>query len=483
VTSSIAGSSYLASNFFDDAASVASAAGGAATTSSTYAWAMGIHDFGFITKSVISGIFAAIDGEWATAGLNFAAAGGKIAWFLKGHQYGFKETFEKAKKDALTPGAPTFILDMCLVWVGVMDFFGGVGTAEDGIEFKLGASLFETVQAQLELALADASRWKGAAAEAFKEQVTELLAIALEMEDLDRQTRDRIAEQADEVKRYHLIIASVLAGIVFAQGVAILLYKFLGPVSSFVFQMSFAATSIGMVIPAGKWEKTSSDGVKTQTRPLVDEYAAALARSEKLGGEFAGVVFPEAQQTTVGSFDSDMTGASALDGEAPTLASLAGMPGANISELQRVMLSTLSDEDSPTASPAEAPSVADDGTPVAASFGLPAALGRGMNRLVAMSGTAAEISSGLSKHLDVVDQVTSQVEKISGMAQDWQAAATPAEEDTPAQDAETAGAAAGSESAERAPVTFAVANAAPVTGPAPLAPQPTTIPIEAEADR
>ncbi|SOX55903.1 hypothetical protein MAAFP003_4599 [Mycobacterium ahvazicum] len=416
----------------------------------------GFYDLGIVTDRFAVGLRGLLDGDSTLAGLNFAAAGavGLYAW---GKNELFSDAFLETT-DRTTPNnwSPTLILDSCLITLVLTDHIGGSGTPDAGDEMAAGADLHETAQAQLASVVTGSAGWQGAAADAFTAQHAELRALTGEMAELDRQTQAQVQDQADAVTTFHRGMAGLILSIVVAKYVALVWYSY-NPTRSMIFQAALSAAtlaSMGSII--GLTEKASRK-VGDETQALNAKYLSVAERAAAVTGEFAKVYLPETQDTTIRQFGTALTGASELGvGAAPIRTSAAGRPNADLAELQSPALNTLSDDQSTSgviaeeADASDARSIAVQGSPT---------LSRVMNRLVEMSGTAAEISSNLSAQLDVVDQIIDQVDKISGMAQDWQAAApeedATAEEPAPALAADTVGAAAGAEAVEGAPVEFA----------------------------
>jgi uncharacterized protein YukE len=347
-------------------------------------------------------------------------------------------------------GKASIILSTLAV-VEVLELTTGFGPPNEGDDLKVGSEQFATVSGQLGSAFPD-DNWQGSASQAYADRNTALQNNAQTMADLDLQLAAIVKDQADWVTHIRLgfgILKDLLAA-AFAIELAIKLT--VPPPGGLTTAQLFATivAGLGATIAAGMLGTLCYFSVENAKKAdaLTTQYTELAAAAVLSGTPLTPTEVPAAVESTVSSFEaisSSMSGMAAM----PDVATLASLAPEGASPQQRALLSALMGED-------ETPG---DGTP---AFTMPT-----LAQVTAMSGQAAKLSGYVGQHMNLVNQMTGQVQQLASMAQQGQAA-PPAKETTPAEDVDGAGAALGTEAAERAPIELAAVGAQQAQEPIPM---------------
>ncbi len=414
-------------------------------------FAAGVHDLAYCFQRGADVLGAIYVGNPLDAAANAGAAVGKFVWYGRDKLPYLKEALKNYTNLALDDNnkmlpTPTFIIDITMVLIVQVDLFNGFWfPGEVAEDFVLGISAFDNHRQALQRSEPDPDEWDGDSAAAYAAANEELILLSEKMKELDAKMQDLVEKQADAVQLAHDVIALTAMGLVFAQGVALLLYLKpppVGPQLSYWFQIVVAGAALDTVII---YEMITAEESKTNAQeanilaPDYDGVTQALQPS----GTSAVIEVPRAVESTVSRFKAvtdRMSGVSAM----PDLASMASLAGEGASAEVRALFSTfIGGGETPGGTPA---------------FTLPT-----LSQLI----QAAQVSGHLSEHMNLVNQTTGQRPQRASMAAQGQGAPAPAEE--AALEGEVDGAGAGVASAtERAPIEVATVGAQQGQEPSPL---------------
>jgi hypothetical protein len=439
----------------------------------------GIHDLAYVFTRVGASADAGARQDWVGLGANIAGGIGKFIWYKKSHGI-LKDTLEKVGKKALP--TPTAIIDVTMVCVVIVDLLNGFGPPEDGSKFAAGVDKLKVVDAKLELAVPDSRDWNGAAADAYNEQLATLRALVAEMQELDNRMKTIVGNQGDQIFQAHRTLAILGFALVLSQGVALALYliPLVGPEVSMLFQVVAALAAATTCVVQESLVLGNSFNHATDAEAVTADYISLGSRTE-LGGSFAKIKVPGAEETKVGSF-TDISNSLSAFSAPPTVARLAGMAGADgsVFEERRVLASAVTadglSEDSPLPVLATA---ADDtkpeGTPTSTT---PTMAGLSVAKMSKdMAAPLNAVNQTMSQAMQGVQQIVSMAQQggqdagaaaedsVMGIADEEPAVEESADEEAmlaqDAQDVDGTGAASGAEAGERAPVDVAASEAEP----------------------
>jgi hypothetical protein len=442
----------------------------------------GIHDLAYCVARIYGGTGSAMSGDTVAAIANFGAAAGKAMWYARNY---IPKLAAKLKAHT-TAGKwhATFIVDLCMIAVMIVDFFNGFNSPIKGESFDTGRFAFKNVQLNLQLANPDSGKWSGEDADKYKVVNDALKQLAIDMQNLDEKMKGQVNDQGGNVDFAHRNIALVSMGLVIAQGIALALFFIpaVGWKISYAWQaVVVAATMIGVTISETMvGVKQNFNGVKVDG--LAEEYRAVTAAAAKLMVKPAGKVKVDAAEQTSVALAMSLP-ESMLAGPSDTR-SVASWAEEAAPPEQRALLSALAGDGATTGAAATTGAGATLGngepgeTPDEKPDQTPAFVPPTLAQLSAASGQLAKMSGHASQHMNLVNQTTGQVQQMAQMFQQGQGAAAPAEgaaaeeaalagpapaEAALAGDVEGAGAGVGAEAAERAPVEVAAVGAEPGT--------------------
>lgn len=290
------------------------------TWPSVHFWAAGCHDLTYCIQRLYYAHGCDVEGDDLGVGINISAAIGKFWWYARHKISPLKDGYSVWKRarenhEWLALPTETIVVDVTMDLVAFAEFLNGYEVPADGIEFSLGISKFETVDADLELAMPDSLHWAGDVADAYAAKNAALQERVRKMEELDQRMQNLIASQAAQVKQAQLTIAEVLLSLIAAQGVALLLYAsgVWGPTLSVIWQVATAVAAIGLVI-----------AVETETAAKSEQHADDMSAVE---AEYADLAAGTQQPTT--GYRPAITAAqeTRLDGYAGTAARMSGPSG------------------------------------------------------------------------------------------------------------------------------------------------------------
>lgn len=300
---------------------------------------VGVHDLGYVIQRVQALVGAAMKGDWVSFSMNLIGLFGKLAWSVKGRYKVVGDAQKKAKEDKDLP--MTFIVDVTMLVISLVDTFNGFLSPTDGSRFNTGAASFESAEKSLELA--DPKKyWRGEAADAYAAMNAQLESLASRMQTLDGQMASLVTDQGKVVKHMHDIVSELLMACVAAQGTAVVLYVTATPAISYKFQMAFSAATLSALV--GEEIKTAQDAndKADQTNTISSSYTrvATIANaiistlnsgtsgaSATSDGSTATTAAKRSGSTVSGSdaVSSDGSGESALHTTANSAASSAGL--------------------------------------------------------------------------------------------------------------------------------------------------------------
>jgi hypothetical protein len=441
-----------------------------AILSGVTAW-RGVHDLLYTTTRAKDAIGTGVHQDWIGMSANILGGVGKIGWYARDKFTFLKDGLELQKGVKYPAPTPTAIVDVAMVVVGLIDACMGMWPPDRGHEFDTGRAEFESMQLWLRLADPDEAKWSGDTAKNYAAQNKELQDLAQKMQELDKTTQARLQNQADVVQDAHTALAVCLMLLVFAQLAAMVIWAAGpgGPAASVLFQTAFVTTIFLLVVGYVGAVIESSYRNATELNKLANDYKDVGQKAEP-SGTFTKISVHAAEESTVSSvadISASMSGASAM----PDFATVANIARANASAGENPLLSAFTG-DGETPGDSASDEVADT----------PASTMPTLAQLTAMSGQAAKISGHLSQHVNLFNQGMGQIQQIASMAQQGQGAAAPAEEAaaeeaalagaapaeaTLAGDVEGAGAALGTEAAERAPIDAAAIGPEQAQEPSP----------------
>lgn len=433
----------------------------------------GASDLLTIVKSLTAAGSAGVDQDWAMLSANLATAVGKAGVYASKMSKPFSDIVKD--KDNLILGSPTAILDLAGLAILLIDMTGGFGAAETGDSVPEATAMFTDYAEKLAgNCTPDPRDWSGDAATAYTNQLNALIDFTASMKEFDAEWQTYLAMQGDAVRSAHLCIATSFGILTGATGVALGLYLIKPPpwgkIASMTFQVGVALSVLATVI-AFELRTLSFSSMNLQDATALAAKYQALGQEieRKMAGTYGQIGGgTEAKKTS--SSASDFQNIS--DGISPypdvsSLAAAATAAGDNPSSSQKVLLDaaaeqeaaayTTTDETQETIDETEAtPDGAQPQTPAPAAVAAPstpAFTPPSPAQALKASVVAAAVTQSFSQN--VAQPVSQRVQQVTQMAQSQQGAG-PAAEDAPAgppaDDAAAAGASAGTEGVQRAPI-------------------------------
>jgi EspA/EspE family len=423
-------------------------------------WLSGASDLASMFQRLAGAGTSASGRDWLGLGANLGAAAGNAAAFASTQSKALADALKNVGTKVLP--TPTAILDAAMLALVVVDFLNGFGTPNSGAAVSNAVDKLDLFIKDLDSGcFPDARDWSGAAADAYVDQNTILKGLVESMKDLDKQLKDLVANQGNEVQTAHDCIAITSLVLTAAQGVALALYLIpvVGPEISCAWQIIAAFGACATVFAFEMFTLSSSMSISQQVDAVALEYIQLGQDAEvKLAGTFGQIDGRGAEQTSskVASFTAISDGMSAFSGT-PNVASLANtsLVHEGASPAQRALLDAASE--TRVDASADLPATTGDGaTPPTLAFTPPT-----LSQISQASGQRATASGHASQHINLMNQTTGQVQSVAQMGQQGQGAAAPAEKSATTEDAalagdvEGAGAGAGREAGERAPIDVA----------------------------
>ncbi len=398
----------------------------------------------------------------------------------------------------LGPNKATFAKSLSIIaWtmtaVDIAELTTGFGSPYQGDNLKAGSQHFAAVVEQLKSAT-PGEGWQGLSSEKYAGQDTTLGDVAQQLADLDLKLAALVKNQAEPVDHVRLGFGILKDLLVAAMVVEILIMFTVpapaGPVASKVFAITVAVLGIGAALAFIGVLVGYSLANGMQADLLTAQYEKLTQTAQLPGNTDAKLPVSTVAETTFSTFKDTSAGQPLMSAmpdaskePAGDGASADASDGAPANE--SAPLSALAAEgETPGDGSPEEPDTPDETTPSTPAFTMPT-----LAQLAQMSGQAAKLTGHASQHMNLFNQAMGQVQQIAQMAQQGQGAAAPAEEAaaeeaalagaapaeaalagavpaeaTLAGDVESAGAGAGAEAAERAPVEVAAVGAEPGTG-------------------
>lgn len=455
-------------------------------------WLNGASDLITVTKSFQTGGSAIQNKDWATLG---ASAGTIVG---KGLIYASKQwtkLVDVLKTDAVKKAlpTPTAIVDAAALAVTLVDFLNGFGSPNSGSAVSTAAKDLDLFVTSLDPGcVPDPRDWAGPAAAAYIAQNADLKRYTQDLKLLDDKLKNFIAEQAGNTKEAHMCCAVNVAVLTAAAGVALLLYLIpvTGPAWSQAWQIIAAFACCAAVLVVELLEVARSMTLNNQVATLAKDYVTLGENVQKaLEGSFGkieGKVAAEAS-SKLSSFRGISDGLTKFS-FAPSINDLANQAGDRVTREQREFLDANRQQQglaakspagseaprAPQATPAAVPAAAAAAaTPATAAAATPAAAPAATSaaaagyapptlaQMAAMSAQISQMSQPVSQLGQTVNQGVSQIQQAAQSGKGpGDPAPPPADAAGDGQDAE-AGAAAGSEGAERAPVDAATSGDKP----------------------
>jgi hypothetical protein len=388
-----------------------------------------------------------------------------------------------------------------LVAVELLELTTGFGPPTEGDALKDGAQQFTAAAEQLKSAI-PGDQWQGPASRNYADLGSTLEDLATTMAELDLKLAGLVKFQAEWVTHFRLgfgilkdllIVAYVIELYLKATTVATLGG---GMAAAQIFAITVSVIALSLAALMLTALGTISGVVGGEADDVTAEYAEVAGKAKEKPSDTppAEEKMAPATESRVSSIEDISAGTSdisamALSPESASVADrpkLASVAGEGASADERAPLRALAGEaetlgDGSPETP-EAPETPDGATPSTPSM-------PSMAQLAQMSGQAAKLSGHASQHMNLVNQTMGQIQQLAQMAQQGQGAAAPAEEAAVAEaapaeaalvgaapaeaalvgaapaearfagDVEGAGAALGTEAAERAPIDAAAVGA------------------------
>jgi hypothetical protein len=437
-----------------------------------------------------------LKGDWAGSLVNGLALGGKVAeaLFKRQASEGFKKAAEAAAKKVGMP-TPVYILDAMMLAINLVGLLNGFGD-ERASSIDKAKEQLENVKLNLEAAIPDSRDWSGDSATAYVNMVTKLQAFVQTMEDLDKEFKGFVVNQADSVKQANLAISYSTLALIAAYVPAYALYfiPIIGAEISMAFQIVAAFAVGAAVFGMEMMTLANSLGVSNQLQATINKFdTLGTSVVNDMAGDFGNLegTLKGIQGKTTAETSSELSTFRGIsDGLtsfsfAPSVSDLAAKAGNRVSSQQRALLNASSERElvatissagaqaeTPGATPAPAAATPASATPAPAAA-TPAAATPAASvafappTLAQMSQTSAQLSQ-MSQPISQVGQTVNQgISQIQQAAQSAKGpgdpAPAPADQVGDVKDAE-AGAAAGGEGAERAPVDAAASGGEAAAG-------------------
>jgi hypothetical protein len=429
-------------------------------------WISGASDLATIFGKLGGAGASAHRQDWVGLGTNLGAAAGNVAGYASKQSKALADALKNVGTKVLP--TPTAILDVAMLALVVVDFLNGFGVPNSGAAVSNAADKLDLFMKDLDPGcIPDARDWSGAAADAYVNQNTILKGLVESMKDLDKQLKDLVANQGNEVQTAHDCIAITSLVLTAAQGVALALYLIpvVGPGVSCAWQIIAALAACTTVLAFEMLTLSNSMFISQEVDAVGLEYIQLGKDAEvKLAGTFGQIHGKGAEQTSskVAGFTAISDGMSAFSGT-PTVALLANTSLARegASPAQRALLVAASE--TRVAASADLPATTGDGaTPPTLAFTPPT-----LSQINQASGQHAKMSGHVSQHTNLMNQTTGQVQSVAQLGQQGHGAAAPAEkaaeESATTEEAALAGdvegAGAGTEAGVRAPIGAAEVGA------------------------
>jgi hypothetical protein len=430
-------------------------------------WLNGATDLATCVKSFGSGVTAASTGDWATLGASASTIVGKgIIYAVKQNKAVEELTKAGAKKTGLP--TPTAIVDCAALIISLVDLLNGFGSPNSGSAVSTASDKFDLFMKDLNPGcIPDARDWSGTAATAYIGQVNQLTEFTKTMKEYDKQLKGYLGTQAASVKQAHLCCTVNVAVLTAAAGIALALYLIpvVGPEVSQAWQIIAAFACGAATFVVEMLTVASGMSVSNDVAALAKKYVTLGSDVDtKLAGSFGKIEGKIATDTSskLSSFRGISDGLTAFS-FAPSVSSLAAKAGDSVSTPQRALLDASSEREVAAASSsagaqAETPSAAPAPvapTPAAAVTFTPPSLAQ----MSQVSSQLSQMSQPINSLGQTINQGVSQIQQAAQSAKGpGDPAAAPADQVDDVKDAE-AGAAAGGEGAERAPIDAAKSGA------------------------
>ncbi|WAJ45169.1 EspA/EspE family type VII secretion system effector [Mycobacterium sp. Aquia_216] len=361
---------------------------------------------------------------------------------------------------------PTAIVDAAALAVTIVDLLNGFGSPNSGSAVSTAADKLDLFIKDLDPgALPDPRDWSGTAATAYAGQVALLKGYATTMKEYDKILKGYLAEQAAAVKQAHLCCNVNVAVLTAAAGIALAMYliPIAGPGISQAWQIIAAFACCAAVFVVEMLTLSSSMGLSNQLSTLGQKYVELGKDVDtKLAGSFGkieGKVLAETSNKLSGfrAVSDGLTDYSFA--AAPTVSKLGAAAGDKASPAQKAVLESNSQvaAKSSADTKTDTPTKTSDKTPTPAAYTPPS---------LAQIGQA---SQGLNQVSQTLSQGMQQIQSLAQSAKGSAPAAAPVaahdvsdvkDEDAKKDEEAKAGAAAGKDGTERAPVDAAAPAAA-----------------------
>lgn len=412
------------------------------------AWLAGGSSLATVVQRLQGAGGAAYSGDWVAAAAGGAAAAGKAVEYFAKTKTGLKDALDKVGKKVLP--TPTAIIDGAMLAIFLVDLLNGLSSPDTGSAFSTAKDKYENVKLNLEAASPDELRWTGEAADAYKAMNDTLRSLVQQMEDLDKQMKDLVADQAGKVKQAHMCVTVSTLVLTGCLGVAMALYliPITGPEISCAFQILAAFGACASVFAFEMFTLSNSMSISHSVDALSISYGELAGRAQtEMAGTFGEIKGKVAAQTAsqLSSFTAVSDGLSAF-AAAPTIQSLANtsLGRESASPAQRVLLDAASEAHATSSADAaaQAPSETAPAAPAAPAFAPPSPA-----QMTQMAQASSALSQPVNQVSQTVSQTVGQAQQLAASARGQGAVGDAA--------ADEAGAASGAAGAERAPVEVA----------------------------
>lgn len=384
-----------------------------------------------------------IQSDWLGMGANIAGGLGKTGWYLRDKIDMLKNGLDTDAWLKKNPGkklpapTPTFIIDVMQIIVGALDASMGLWAPERGTELATGSALFGSVNKSLQLASKIEGIWSGSSADKYAERNKILEDLANELRELDKKTKAVLESQADTVQQAHTKFQLLLMSLVFAQLTAMLIWAAgpSGPAASVTYQQAFVlgCVPVVMLVLTNTFDNSRVNALKLQS--LTSNYNG-VAEKAKSSGAFTTISVAEAEKSTVSSF-ADISATLSEASDMPEFAALLNVARANPWAGVNPVLGAFPAGDETAGNDTHVPDTSTVPT---------------LAQLTAMSAQAAKISGQLSQPMNMFTQTIGQLQQMASTAQQDRGPATSAEKPA-AEEAKAAPEGAGTDAAERAPIS------------------------------
>ncbi|WP_219845604.1 EspA/EspE family type VII secretion system effector [Mycobacterium shigaense] len=311
------------------------------------AWLNGATDLATCVKSFGSGVTAASAGDWATLGASAATIVGKGMIYLSKQ---WTKLADVLKTDAVKKAlpTPTAIVDAAALAITIVDLLNGFGTPNSGSAVSTAADKLNLFQKDLDPGcVPDPRDWSGTAATAYTAQNAKLKAFAETMKGYDQELKGYIANQAAKVKEAHLCCTVNVAVLTAAAGIALALYliPITGPSWSMAWQIVAAFACCMATFALEVMTVTNSGSISNQVSVLARKYVKLGSDIDtQLAGSFGKIQGKVATQSSsqLSNFRGISDGLTTFS-FAPTVAELANKAGDTVSEPKKQVLAGASE--------------------------------------------------------------------------------------------------------------------------------------------